>query len=110
MLVLVIGDLHIPLRSHDLPAKFKKLLVQGKIGQIVSTGNVCDKETWDYLRSIAPDVRGVRGDYDEVRPLSGLLLVTLARGLVDSSQRHATLSSRTLPYPLRWSFNTEHSV
>ena len=27
VLVLVIGDLHIPYRIHDLPAKFKKLLV-----------------------------------------------------------------------------------
>ncbi|THH04493.1 hypothetical protein EW145_g5479 [Phellinidium pouzarii] len=35
VLVLVIGDLHIPHRIHDLP------------------GNVCDKETLDYLRSIA---------------------------------------------------------
>jgi predicted phosphodiesterase len=66
VLVLVLGDLHIPLRSHDLPAKFKKLLVLGKIQQIVSTGNLCDRETYEYLRGIAPDVRGVRGDYDEV--------------------------------------------
>ena len=27
VLVLVLGDLHIPLRTNDLPAKFKKLLV-----------------------------------------------------------------------------------
>lgn len=66
MLVLVIGDLHIPHRVHDLPAKFKKLLVPGKIQQIICTGNVCDKETLDYLRTIAPDVNVVRGDYDEV--------------------------------------------
>ncbi|EGF99834.1 uncharacterized protein MELLADRAFT_118210 [Melampsora larici-populina 98AG31] len=65
VLLLTIGDLHIPLRTHDLPLKFKKLLVPGKIGQIVCTGNVCDRETWEYLRSIAPDVRGVRGDFDE---------------------------------------------
>lgn len=66
MLVLVIGDLHIPNRAHDLPSKFKKLLVPGKIGQILSTGNTTDRETWDYLRSVAPDVRGVRGDWDDV--------------------------------------------
>ncbi|GAA5961925.1 hypothetical protein JCM8115_001612 [Rhodotorula mucilaginosa] len=65
MLVLVIGDLHIPNRAHDLPSKFKKLLVPGKIGQILSTGNTTDRETWDYLRSVAPDVRGVRGDWDD---------------------------------------------
>lgn len=70
MLVLVLGDLHIPLRTHDLPPKFKKLLVQGKIAQILTTGNICDRETWDYLRGVAADVRGVRGEFDEVRPNS----------------------------------------
>jgi len=64
-LVLIIGDLHIPDRVHDLPAKFRKLLVPGKIQQILCTGNVCDKETYDYLRTISPDVHVVKGDYDE---------------------------------------------
>jgi vacuolar protein sorting-associated protein 29 len=67
VLVLVIGDLHIPHRTHDLPSKFKKLLVPGKIQQILCTGNVCDRETYDYLRTVAADVHVVRGDYDEVR-------------------------------------------
>ncbi|KAJ7262306.1 Metallo-dependent phosphatase-like protein [Mycena haematopus] len=65
VLVLIIGDLHIPHRTHDLPAKFKKLLVPGKIQQILCTGNVCDKETYEYLRTISPDVNVVKGDYDE---------------------------------------------
>ncbi|KAF5346492.1 hypothetical protein D9756_010114 [Leucocoprinus leucothites] len=65
VLVLIIGDLHIPHRIHDLPLKFKKLLVPGKIQQILCTGNVCDKETFDYLRTICPDVHVVKGDYDE---------------------------------------------
>ncbi|KIY51035.1 Metallo-dependent phosphatase [Fistulina hepatica ATCC 64428] len=65
VLVLIIGDLHIPHRVHDLPMKFKKLLVPGKIQQILCTGNVCDKETYDYLRTISPDVHVARGDYDE---------------------------------------------
>lgn len=66
VLVLVIGDLHIPHRIHDLPLKFKKLLVPGKIQQILCTGNVCDRETYEYLRTVSPDVNVVRGDYDEV--------------------------------------------
>ncbi|EIW78713.1 Metallo-dependent phosphatase [Coniophora puteana RWD-64-598 SS2] len=65
VLVLVIGDLYIPNRVHDLPAKFKKLLVPGKIQQILCTGNVCDRETYDYLRTVASDVHVTRGDYDE---------------------------------------------
>jgi vacuolar protein sorting-associated protein 29 len=75
VLVLIIGDLHIPHRIHDLPSKFKKLLVPGKIQQILCTGNVCDKETFEYLRSVANDVVVVRGDYDETSsfPLSATL-------------------------------------
>ncbi|KAI0945165.1 Vacuolar protein sorting-associated protein 29, variant 2 [Taiwanofungus camphoratus] len=71
VLVLIIGDLHIPHRIHDLPTKFKKLLVPGKIQQILCTGNVCDRETYEYLRTVSPDVHIVRGDYDETSfPLS----------------------------------------
>ncbi|BEJ15603.1 hypothetical protein CspHIS471_0502080 [Cutaneotrichosporon sp. HIS471] len=65
VLVLVIGDLHIPTLTHDLPAKFKKLLLPGKIQQILCTGNVSDKETLDYLRTIAPELHVVRGEFDD---------------------------------------------
>lgn len=63
--MLVIGDLHLPYRASDLPSKFRKLLVPGKIQQIVCTGNVCDRETLDYLRTVAGDVHVVRGDWDD---------------------------------------------
>lgn len=41
VLVLCIGDLHIPHRATDLPPKFKALLVPGKIGHILCPGNLC---------------------------------------------------------------------
>ncbi|KEF56064.1 uncharacterized protein A1O9_07645 [Exophiala aquamarina CBS 119918] len=63
-LVLVIGDLFIPDRAPDLPAKFRKLLSPGKIGQIICLGNLTDKETYDFLRQTAPDLHIVKGDYD----------------------------------------------
>uniref|UniRef100_A0A8B9PZA0 Vacuolar protein sorting-associated protein 29 n=1 Tax=Apteryx owenii TaxID=8824 RepID=A0A8B9PZA0_APTOW len=62
MLVLVLGDLHIPHRSSGLPVKFKKLLVPGKIQHILCTGNLCTKESYDYLRTLAADIHVVRGD------------------------------------------------
>lgn len=65
MLVLVLGDLHIPHRCSSLPAKFKKLLVPGRIHHILATGNICTKESYDYLKSLANDVHIVRGDFDE---------------------------------------------
>ncbi|KAI9304496.1 vacuolar protein sorting-associated protein 29-like protein [Cunninghamella echinulata] len=65
VLVLVLGDLHIPHRAYDLPLKFKKLLVPGKIQQIICTGNICDRETLEYLKTIAGDITIVKGDFDE---------------------------------------------
>ena len=64
--MLVLGDLHIPHRSSSLPAKFKKLLVPGKIQHILCTGNLCTKDSFDYLKTLASDVHVVRGDFDEV--------------------------------------------
>ena len=43
VLVLCIGDLHIPHRTVDLPTKFKALLVPGKIHHILCLGNLCTK-------------------------------------------------------------------
>jgi vacuolar protein sorting-associated protein 29 len=63
-LILVIGDLHIPDRALDIPAKFKKLLSPGKIGQTLCLGNLTDKHTYEYLRSIAPDLKIVKGRFD----------------------------------------------
>lgn len=48
-----------------MPAKFKKLLVPNKMQHIMCTGNLCTKETMDYLRSLASDIHMVRGDFDE---------------------------------------------
>ncbi|KAL5264852.1 hypothetical protein ACHWQZ_G005806 [Mnemiopsis leidyi] len=64
VLVLVIGDMHMPYRKAALPQKFKKLLVPGKIQHILCTGNLCLRETHDYLKNIASDVHIVRGDFD----------------------------------------------
>ncbi|MCJ1414633.1 Vacuolar protein sorting-associated protein 29 [Xylographa parallela] len=67
-LVLVLGDLFIPDRAPDIPAKFKKLLAPGKIGQILCLGNLTDNTTYDFLRGIAPDLQIVKGDFDVEAP------------------------------------------
>lgn len=49
VLVLAMGDMHIPHRAADLPAKFKSMLVPGKIQHILSPGNLCIKVVlWSY--------------------------------------------------------------
>lgn len=65
VLVLALGDLHIPHRAPDLPPKFKSMLVPGKIQHIICTGNLCIKEVHDYLRTLCPDLHISRGEYDE---------------------------------------------
>lgn len=80
MLVLVIGDLHIPQRSQGLPDKFKDLLEAGskKIQHILCTGNLCNKETLDFLRSLVPtDVNVVKGTLDDVKSFPEQKTVTI---------------------------------
>lgn len=40
--------------------------VPGKIQHILCTGNLCTKDSYDYLKTLASDVHVVRGDFDEV--------------------------------------------
>jgi vacuolar protein sorting-associated protein 29 len=81
MLVLVIGDLHIPHRAHDLPKAFKKMLVPGKIQHILCTGNLCTKEMYDYLKTIAPDLNLVCGEFDD-KNITSLGRVTSNSGAI----------------------------
>lgn len=57
-----------PPRTPADPAQFKKLLAPGKIGQILCLGNLTDKDTYDFLRSVAPDLQIVKGDFDVEAP------------------------------------------
>mmetsp|Transcript_37489 Transcript_37489/g.94632 ORF Transcript_37489/g.94632 Transcript_37489/m.94632 type:complete len:203 (-) Transcript_37489:53-661(-) len=65
VLILCIGDLHIPHRAQDLPTQFKELLKPGKIHSILCAGNLCSKTVVDYLRGISSDLTIVQGDFDE---------------------------------------------
>lgn len=64
--MLAIGDFHVPFRSPELAARFRTLLVAGKIQHILCTGNLVSFDVDDYLRSLSPDVHIVRGDMDMV--------------------------------------------
>merc|ERR1711959_292100 len=77
VLVLVLGDLHIPQRAADIPSQFKNLLVPGKIQHVLSTGNLCTKEIYDYLKTLASDVHIVKGDFDESTSYPDSKVVTI---------------------------------
>jgi vacuolar protein sorting-associated protein 29 len=63
-LVLVLGDLHIPQRASKIPAPFKRMLVPNKMAHVICTGNV-SAEQYEELRSLAPNVHVVAGDFDD---------------------------------------------
>ena len=65
VLVLCLGDLHVPYRTSDLPQQFKDILLPGKIQQILCTGDVCTKEMYDYLKTICTNIHVVKGQFDE---------------------------------------------
>ncbi|CAJ0579003.1 unnamed protein product, partial [Mesorhabditis spiculigera] len=79
MLVLLIGDLHIPHRTYAIPPKFRKLLVPNKMQHVISTGNLCTRELYEYLRSLASDVHVVRGDFDTDTKLPETKVVTVGK-------------------------------
>ena len=65
VLVLCLGDLHVPYRTQDLPQQFKDILLPGKIQHILCTGDVCTKEMYDYLKTICTNIHVVKGQFDE---------------------------------------------
>lgn len=63
-LILVLGDFHTPNRVNVIPEKFKRMLVPNKMQHVICTGNL-DKEQYEELRGLAPNVHIVSGDYDD---------------------------------------------
>ena len=50
---MIIGDVNIPMRASDIPAKFKELLVPGKMQYVLSTGNIGSRDTNEWLENLA---------------------------------------------------------
>ncbi|EEB09425.2 retromer complex subunit Vps29 [Schizosaccharomyces japonicus yFS275] len=75
MLILVIGDFHIPDRVPKISEQFKRLLVPGKIDQIICLGNLTTASTFDFLKHVCSDVKLVKGQFDigSTAPVSGLV-------------------------------------
>lgn len=65
MLVLVVGDMHIPYRAAEIPDVYKKMFVPGRINAIFITGNATNAETVQYFRSVCPNVYTTMGDQDD---------------------------------------------
>jgi putative phosphoesterase len=65
MLALVLGDLHIPLKAHSIPAIVRDSLGGGKVNKIFCTGNLTTRDELNFLKSFCPDIQTVRGEFDD---------------------------------------------
>ena len=93
VLVLCLGDLHVPHRAVDLPPKFKSLLNPGKIHQILCTGNLCTEAMYDYLRSICSDVVVAQGDFDETTKWPDTAVVSVGAFRIGICHGHQVVPS-----------------
>jgi vacuolar protein sorting-associated protein 29 len=65
VLVLVLGDLHIPYRAGGIPEAFRKMFVPGRINKVFLTGNATSAEVITYLKTFCSDVQCTAGDMDD---------------------------------------------
>lgn len=79
MLTLAIGDLYIPDRSIELPARFQKLLApnpqnvpsNSKISQVLCLGNITNSnEILKFLHDLSPSLHLVKGEFDDCNVIS----------------------------------------
>ncbi|RVW90527.1 Vacuolar protein sorting-associated protein 29 [Vitis vinifera] len=110
VLVLALGDLHIPDRAPDLPPKFKSMLVPGKIQHIICTGNLCIKVLLSSLPinghvsllDVKPDVEktslhsndGLQEVHDYLKTLCPDMHI--ARGEYDEETRYPETKTLTI--------------
>ncbi|GEQ68127.1 hypothetical protein JCM33374_g1794 [Metschnikowia sp. JCM 33374] len=92
MLTLLIGDLFIPERVTEIPAKFRKLLSpnapavpsNAKISQVLCLGNITQSaSTLKFLYELSPFFTAVRGEFDDLHIVSQQL--ALLEGKSDPS-------------------------
>jgi vacuolar protein sorting-associated protein 29 len=74
-LVLVVGNLYIPDRVSDIPSEMKTLIASKKYNHVISTGNVGNKQQYDWLASLGR-ITAVGGLSDEViKPSSDIVKI-----------------------------------
>ncbi|KAI9223831.1 Metallo-dependent phosphatase-like protein [Blastocladiella britannica] len=109
VLVLAIGDFHIPHRAAQLPAAFLSLLQPGKIHTVLCTGNLTLPDTADWLRTLAPHVHLVAGEYD--LPAWPSLEPTPTSGASSTSTSRAAPTARVVAIgPLRIGLMHGHAL
>jgi vacuolar protein sorting-associated protein 29 len=65
VLVLVMGDFHIPHRGAEIPAKYREMITPNKINTVICTGNMGSREVHDWAKSLSNNFHVVKGDFED---------------------------------------------
>ena len=69
-LILILGDMHIPFKTQEIPSLFKELLIPNKFQHVICTGSIGSKDSLEYIRTLSKNCHIVKGEYEEVMGLS----------------------------------------
>lgn len=61
--------MNIPHRAADIPPSFKELLVPNKVQYVFCPGNVGNRETMDWIKTLSGNSHFVKGDFDETKDI-----------------------------------------
>lgn len=75
MLVLTVADAHIPERANEIPQEFQKLLIPGRISEILNAGNISEHVVDTYLAPVTSKITSVQGEFDAEGPLCKVLQI-----------------------------------
>ncbi|EPY36752.1 vacuolar sorting protein [Angomonas deanei] len=64
VLILVVGESHVPMRSAAIPEAFKSMLTPGRIQKTFVTGNIACRELHDYFRTVSNQLHCTYGEFD----------------------------------------------
>lgn len=65
VLVLVLGDFHIPHRAAEVPAQYKEMITPNKVNTVICTGNLGCREIHDWVKSLSSNIHIVKGDFED---------------------------------------------
>ena len=63
-LVLVLGDILVPIKSPSIDDQFKSILLPNKITHLLCLGNIGNQDTFYWLQNLSSNLHIVKGDYD----------------------------------------------
>ena len=69
-LVLVVGNLFLSERSSDVPEEIKSILTMKKFNHVICTGNICNKEGYNWLSSLGTKFTCLSDVLDEINLLN----------------------------------------